>query len=650
MQLSYQNFGVQAMGQLNGWEHYGAYAYGDYFPPEEGWTSFDQMVQNILPGRLWFEPSALYLDNVTGLYKSGTMNSSAMLDQQGNQRTTASAGADGGQWVYMDFSTDPWRQYIVGMYQTLATHGVDLIQLDSSMVMGPQICYNPAHSHPPGDGGNWQTLAWIDITQKIAAAVAGANPNAALSAEEPAEVYLPYLSLHSGGGVDEFENQFLSVPNQEPVPLFQYVYHDSILFADWFGPPVVDGSYFRLALARDLTWGQMPQYAIDRFPSSLDAAAQTYLQAAITARTTYAKKFLVDGIMLPPPQLSVPTTPATWAVYSYSQNNTQTTTPVTGQYPSIQESAWRASDGSIGIVLTNIAPNSVTFSLPISYSRLGPPSGAAYTVQSTGGSSPAVLDSNLVKDSAYSITVTPQQILLVTLTPKAPQPQINAGGAVMHASASTTVSPGSLFDIYGANLASTPASAPPDSPVLPSILGNVQVLVNGIPAPLLYVGPAQIVAQIPDSTMIGTASVVVLRDGAASAAASITVQQAAPSILTYGANRAIVQNQNYSLNSSANPAQVGSYAVAYLIGSGPVSPAVIDGVPVAATPLSRETLTTTVTVGGMQAQVPFAGMAPGFVGLVQIDFQVPDLPAGDYPIQVAIGTAQSNTAIMTIGR
>jgi uncharacterized protein (TIGR03437 family) len=187
-------------------------------------------------------------------------------------------------------------------------------------------------------------------------------------------------------------------------------------------------------------------------------------------------------------------------------------------------------------------------------------------------------------------------------------------------------------------------------PVLPSILGNVQVLVNGIPAPLLYVGPAQIVAQIPNSTVIGPASVVVLHDGAASAAASITVQPAAPSILTYGANRAIAQNQDYSLNSSANPAQVGSYAVAYLIGSGPVAPAVIDGVPVAASPLTKETLTTTVTVGRVQAQVPFAGMAPGFVGLVQIDFQVPDLPAGDYPIQVGIGTAQSNTAIMTVGR
>jgi uncharacterized protein (TIGR03437 family) len=56
-----------------------------------------------------------------------------------------------------------------------------------------------------------------------------------------------------------------------------------------------------------------------------------------------------------------------------------------------------------------------------------------------------------------------------------------------------------------------------------------------------------------------------------------------------------------------------------------------------------------VTVGGTSATVLFAGMAPGFVGLVQVDFQVPNLPAGDYPLQVSIGTAQSNTPVVTVG-
>jgi hypothetical protein len=222
-QQSQKSFGVAGVLEPWGWEKFGAWAEGDYFPPQEGWSSFDAMVQSIRPGKLGLLPSALYLDTGTDLYKSGTMAPSAMLDQQGNVRTNP--GATSSQtWAYMDFSTDPWRQYIVGVYQTLASHGVDLIQLDSSMVRGPQICYNPAHQHPPGNGGNWYTLAWIDTTQRIATAMVGANPNSALTAEEPAEVYLPYLSLHYGSAVDQFDNQPLDVTNWESVPLFHLIY------------------------------------------------------------------------------------------------------------------------------------------------------------------------------------------------------------------------------------------------------------------------------------------------------------------------------------------------------------------------------------------------------------------------------------------
>jgi trimeric autotransporter adhesin len=58
---------------------------------------------------------------------------------------------------------------------------------------------------------------------------------------------------------------------------------------------------------------------------------------------------------------------------------------------------------------------------------------------------------------------------------------------------------------------------------------------------------------------------------------------------------------------------------------------------------------TTVTVGGIPAQVLFAGMAPGYVGPVQVNFYVPDLTPGDYAIQVTVGTAQSNTPVMSVG-
>jgi hypothetical protein len=143
--------------------------------PQEGWASFDAMIHAIPTGRYYFEPSALYLDTGTSLYKSGTRMASAMLDPAGNTLTQPGAAfVKGDTWALMDVSTDPWRQCIVGVYQTFAQHGVDLTSFDSSMEAGQLPCYNPAHSHPAGMGGNWQTQAWIDLIQRTTAAVAPA--------------------------------------------------------------------------------------------------------------------------------------------------------------------------------------------------------------------------------------------------------------------------------------------------------------------------------------------------------------------------------------------------------------------------------------------------------------------------------------------
>ena len=67
-------------------------------------------------------------------------------------------------------------------------------------------------------------------------------------------------------------------------------------------------------------------------------------------------------------------------------------------------------------------------------------------------------------------------------------------------------------------------------------------------------------------------------------------------------------------------------------------------------PLSRETLTTTVTVGSVSQTAVFAGMAPGFAGLVQVNFMVPNLATGDYPLQVTIGAAASNQPLVAVSQ
>ena len=227
-------------------------------------------------------------------------------------------------------------------------------------------------------------------------------------------------------------------------------------------------------------------------------------------------------------------------------------------------------------------------------------------------------------------------------------PRINSGGIVIHAGVSQAVSPGSLADIYGTSLAATAVSSPAGAN-LPSALGGVQVLVNGTPAPLVYVSASQIIFQVPYETTLGTASVVVLSNTTPSAAMPMAVQQAAPSILIYGNNRAVVMNQDNTANAPGNGASPGSVVVVYLMGSGPLDNPIASGSAAPLSPLSRETLATTVSVGGSNATVQFAGMTPGFAGLVQINFVMPNLAPADYPMQVAIGGVVSNQPLLTVG-
>jgi len=227
-------------------------------------------------------------------------------------------------------------------------------------------------------------------------------------------------------------------------------------------------------------------------------------------------------------------------------------------------------------------------------------------------------------------------------------PQISAGGVVIHAGVSPIASPGSLMDLYGTNLSTSTGTA--QAGTLPNILANSQISVNGTAAPLIYMSPTQAIFQVPYEVAPGAASVKVTSGGNTSAAATITVQQAAPFILTYGNNRAVVQNADFSINGTGAGASPGSAVVAYLMGSGPLDHPVATGVPTPDSPLAQEVLPTVVTVGGTKAALIFAGLTPRFAGLVQVNFQVPNLPPGDYPLQVSIGGSASNQPLFTVSK
>ena len=235
------------------------------------------------------------------------------------------------------------------------------------------------------------------------------------------------------------------------------------------------------------------------------------------------------------------------------------------------------------------------------------------------------------------------------LTPSAP-----AITAVTNAASYLAqVSPGALATVFGSGLSNATFTANPPYPASlgASALGGegVSVAVNGKAAPVFFVSPTQINFQVPWETPVGTANVTVSVAGGASKEFSVPVVTAGPGLFVSG-DAAIAQNgADYSLNGPGHPAAPGSTIVAYLTGSGPVSPAVEDGIAAPLDSLVWATAPQSAAVGSAGATVGFAGLAPGWIGLTQVNVVVPPgLAPGTYPLTVTIDGQTSNAGNISV--
>jgi uncharacterized protein (TIGR03437 family) len=225
-----------------------------------------------------------------------------------------------------------------------------------------------------------------------------------------------------------------------------------------------------------------------------------------------------------------------------------------------------------------------------------------------------------------------QNDVIRQLTPA--YPSVSTGGVVNSASYVPQLAPGALASIYVSNL--PPVSATASLPLLTNYQ-NVSITVNGVNAPILgvYSSANQVNFQVPYETKTGAANILVTVAGLASNSVSVPVTAAAPGLFLVGTAPAVQNYPSYALNSSSNPIAAGGTIIAYLTGTGTVSPAVADGAPAPATTLASTTTTPTATIGNAAAQVTFSGLAPGFVGLTQVDLVVPStLATGNYPMVI----------------
>jgi uncharacterized protein (TIGR03437 family) len=250
----------------------------------------------------------------------------------------------------------------------------------------------------------------------------------------------------------------------------------------------------------------------------------------------------------------------------------------------------------------------------------------------------------------------PFWLLVVSSSLFAQTPAVSEGGVVNGASfaAGQPITAGSLVSIFGTNLAAATALA--DSIPLSTSLGNVTVTFNGISAPLLAVihgtSNDQINAQVPwdvlQGATSGTASVVVTSGGAASAPAAVQVGPFSPGVfsLQFGVGQAIAINSDGTLAAAAgsvpglqtHPAPIGSMVIILATGLGAVDPPVANGQN-SLDQLRTAITTPTVLIGGVPAQVTFAGLSPQFVGVNKINATIASgTPTGNaVPVQLQEG-------------
>jgi uncharacterized protein (TIGR03437 family) len=225
-----------------------------------------------------------------------------------------------------------------------------------------------------------------------------------------------------------------------------------------------------------------------------------------------------------------------------------------------------------------------------------------------------------------------------------PQPVISAGGVVNDATFAAPIAPGSYIAIFGSNLSYYTDST--IYTILPLSLDGVSVSFDvpsaglSYPGRLVFVSPGQVNVQVPWELQ-GQSSAqvkITINSYVFGSVVTVPLADAAPGFFEVSSGMAAALDANYKVVTTANPVKRGQLVQLYLNGLGPVTNQPNSGEPAGASPLAQTKTTPVVMIGGQQAQVSFAGLAPGFPGLYQINATVPaGINVGTATITVAVG-------------
>ena len=270
----------------------------------------------------------------------------------------------------------------------------------------------------------------------------------------------------------------------------------------------------------------------------------------------------------------------------------------------------------------------------------------------------AALAANGDNTSRGDHTYTARYTLTSPSAVPAPQPAISSGGVFNAASFQPGISVGSWVTIQGSNLAGNTRGWSTDDfedGALPTQLDGVSVKIDGKPAYVAYISPAQINVQAPADSALGSVPVEVTYNGSTSSPGTAQLQAVSPALFLWNGKYAVATHPDFSPAAPAGlfpgvtavPAKPGETIILWGTGFGATTPAVAPGIVPPANPLANVANPITATIGNMAATVVGAAISPGNPGLYQIEVQVPDsVPDGDLPVVAQVNGVQSSSNVL----
>jgi uncharacterized protein (TIGR03437 family) len=191
---------------------------------------------------------------------------------------------------------------------------------------------------------------------------------------------------------------------------------------------------------------------------------------------------------------------------------------------------------------------------------------------------------------------------------------------------------------------------------LPTVLDGVSVYVHGLLANLLYVSPDQINFLIPYELTLSSVNILVVRQGvggpftqAGAPAVVIPLATTSPGLFEWNGNFAIAEHVDGSLITTSAPARGGEIVVLYAAGLGRTIPDTSSGALPSVAAFAACFSQMQVLLNGAAVPVPnlyYAGVAPGFAGLYQINVRLPDSIPANPQIQIVTGQQSSPTGVL----